>query len=91
VVPLAGRVFSWTRTWHDFGTAPELGRPFVSVLVELDGAGGRRVFGTLPGDGKGVRIGATVRGEIIEVAFDGAIIPGLRWHLADAVRSEVAA
>ena len=41
-----GRVFSWTRTWHEFGAPRELGLPFISVVVELDDAGGRRLMGT---------------------------------------------
>jgi uncharacterized OB-fold protein len=75
-----GRIFSWTRTWHDFGAPPELGLPFVSVVVELDEAGGRRLMGTLADAHADVRIGQPVEADIIQTTFEGETIPALRWR-----------
>lgn len=82
-VPLTGRIFSWTRTWHDFGAPREFTLPFVSVLVALDGAGHRRLLGTLAaGPEEVVCSGAEVIGEIITLKVDDAALPALRWRLA---------
>jgi uncharacterized OB-fold protein len=75
----SGRIFSWTRSWHDFGAPPALGLPFVSVVVEIDDAGGRRLMGTLADAQAEVHIGQPVEGEIIHVTFEGESIPALRW------------
>jgi len=76
-----GTVFTWTRTWHDFGTPRQLGLPFVTVVVSLDGAGHRRLMGTLVGDDSHLRIGAPVSGEIGSLQVDGQDLPVLRWRL----------
>jgi uncharacterized protein len=83
-VSLQGHVFSWTRTWHDFGSAPQFVRPFVTVLVELDQTGGRRVLGTVCGDSAGIHIGARVSGRIIRVALEDRELPALQWQLLAA-------
>jgi uncharacterized OB-fold protein len=75
-----GRIFSWTRTWHEFGAPPELGLPFVTVVVELDGAGGRRLMGTMANAEAQVRIGQPVEAEVIRTTFEGETIPALRWR-----------
>jgi uncharacterized OB-fold protein len=75
-----GRIFSWSRTWHPFiaELAGEL--PFVTVLVELPDAGGRRVLGLLAENGEGdIAIGDAVAG-IIQQPAD-APWPVLRWRL----------
>jgi uncharacterized OB-fold protein len=80
-----GRVFSWTRTWHSF--IPELAGelPFITVLVELPHAGGRRVLGLLTEDGDAdIAIGDAVRG-IIQHPAD-APWPLLRWQRAGTPR-----
>ncbi|WP_077036181.1 Zn-ribbon domain-containing OB-fold protein [Pelomonas sp. KK5] len=79
-----GRIFSWTRTWHEFGAPKELGLPFVSVVVELDEAGGRRLMGTLAEPMAEVKIGQPVEAEIIQTTFEGETIPALRWHRTGA-------
>jgi uncharacterized OB-fold protein len=45
-----GTVFSWTRTWQKF--TPEFASlvPYITVVVELDGAGGTRLLGLLLGN-----------------------------------------
>lgn len=80
VEPL-GRVFSWSRTWHSF--IPDLAGdlPFVTVLVELPHAGGRRVLGLLAEDGNTpIAIGDPVSG-LIQHAADSPW-PVLRWRRA---------
>ena len=60
--------------------------PYVVVLVELPGAGGRRVVGVLAhADGVTPQIGDAVRGEIEQPPDDGHW-PLLRWHLDEAKR-----
>lgn len=80
-VPLQGRIFTWTRTWHDFGAAADFGLPFVSVVVTLEGAGQRRVLGTLEGDDSTVFIGAAVTGSIGKVTVGSEVLPALRWRM----------
>jgi uncharacterized protein len=80
-VPLTGTIFTWTRTWHEFGAAKEFELPFVSVVVELDGAGHRRVMGTLAGSKDDVNIGARVTGNISRVTIDGESVPALVWKM----------
>jgi uncharacterized protein len=76
-----GTVYSWTRTWQPFAPESTGHLPYVVVLVELPGAGGRRVMGVLAhGDGVTPRIGAAVRGDI-EQPPDALHWPLLRWHL----------
>lgn len=81
-VEMSGRVFSWTRTWHPFGGSEGIGVPYVSLIVELPQAGGRRVIGLLAGDEAGLAIGAPVRGEASETSVGDARIPSLRWRIA---------
>ena len=84
-VALKGKIFTWTRTWHQFGSAPELGLPFVAVVIELDDADGRRVMGTLAGNTDNVKIGIRVSGKIENLNIDGEPLPSLRWTMhADA-------
>ena len=76
-----GTIYSWTRTWHQFGAPPELGLPFAIAIVEFPEAGGRRLFGTMADPGVEIRIGQPVVGEVIETTFEGETIPALRWKL----------
>ncbi|MGQ0626140.1 MAG: Zn-ribbon domain-containing OB-fold protein [Sporichthyaceae bacterium] len=71
----AGVVFSWTRTHNRFHPSVEV--PYLSVIVELPQAGGRRVLGLYAGQGDPV-IGAQVHGEF-EPAPDETCWPLLRW------------
>ena len=80
-VPMKGHIFSWTRTWHDFGSAKELPPPFISVVIELEGAGHRRLLGTLDSNDAAVHIGAQVTGRIIHVTVDNESIPALQWQM----------
>lgn len=76
-----GTVFSWTRTWHAFDGSAGIGVPFVSLIVELPQAGGRRLLGLLEGDAARLRIGAKVRGRIDATEIWGDRIPSLRWTI----------
>lgn len=42
-----GTVYSWTRSWYPYITELADRLPYVSVLVEVAGTGGRRVLGIL--------------------------------------------
>ncbi len=72
----SGVVFAWTRTWRQFHPTAEV--PYVTVLVELPQAGGRRILGLYTGEGDPV-IGARVRGEF-EPAPDSTSWPLIRWR-----------
>jgi uncharacterized OB-fold protein len=85
-VEMIGRIYSWTRTHHPFGGTEGIGVPFVTVVVELPGAGGIRLTGVLEGDTAMVAIGAAVAGAVRETLFDGMAIPTIRWRLKEAGR-----
>ncbi|NGY04328.1 Zn-ribbon domain-containing OB-fold protein [Solimonas terrae] len=82
-VPAEGTIFSWTRSWHAFDGSEGIGVPYVSLIVELPQAGGRRLLGLLEGDAAALRIGARVRGRIAVTEIWGERIPSLRWNLVD--------
>ena len=76
-----GSVYAWTRTWQKF--APEFAAhvPYVTVLVELPHAGGRRILGLLLGDDMvDPSIGEAVEGvfQLPSPLTGGAAI--LRWQ-----------
>lgn len=84
-VPPAGVVFSWTRTHQPF--VPEFREvlPYVTVLVELPDAGGRRVLGLLlDDDGADPVIGERVRGVIQPPSDLTSGHAVLRWKRATA-------
>jgi hypothetical protein len=83
-----GTVFSWTRTWQRF--APEFAEltPYISVVVELTGADGRRLLGLLLGDDSV----DPVIGEQLEGVFQpGSELTGgtavLRWRRVAAAHT----
>lgn len=78
-----GRIFTWTRTWHEFGSPVELGRPLALVVVELDDAGGRRLLGTMVDPLAELKIGQRVVGEVIQTTSQEETIPALRWKFLD--------
>ena len=84
-VPMTGTVYSWTRTWHPFAGVEALAKPFVSLVVALDGADHRRLTGLLEGDDQPV-IGAPVHGFISATVFAGQSIPTIKWRLTEAGR-----
>lgn len=60
-----GVVYSWIETLHAFPASQEFSSslPYTTALVELPGAGGRRLFGIVSGT-RPVEIGTRVRGWI---------------------------
>ncbi len=79
----AGSIYTWTRTWHPFPGTEALGSPFVSLVVEIAGAQGRRLTGLLEGDDRRLAIGARVRGRLTENQVAGRSIPSIRWRIVD--------
>lgn len=78
-----GTIYSWTRTWQPFTRESSGHLPYVVVLVELPGAGRRRVLGVLAhADGLIPTIGAQVRGDI-EQPPDDDHWPLIRWHVEE--------
>lgn len=81
-VALTGTIFSWIRTWLPFSPDFTGHLPFITLVVELPQAGGRRLLGVLlDADGIEPRIGQPVVGEI-EAPADPEGWPVLRWRLA---------
>lgn len=78
--PLAGTIFSWTRTHHPFGGTEGFARPFTTVLVTLDTVP-VRLLGVIEGDDAALKIGASVSGRIDRTPYNGAEIPSIRWRL----------
>ena len=74
-----GIVYAWSRSHYPFIREYGDRTPYVTALVELPHAGGRRVLGLMPDThDHDVRIGDTVDGRF-ELDKD-AIWPLLRWH-----------
>ncbi|MHB8694805.1 MAG: Zn-ribbon domain-containing OB-fold protein [Solirubrobacteraceae bacterium] len=87
-----GRVFTWTRTWQNF--TPEFAEltPYVTVVVELPQAGGRRLLGLLLAFGDDALVDP-VLGEELEGVFQpaGELTGGaavLRWRRPSAADNE---
>lgn len=72
-----GRVYSWTRSWYDFGGPRDLPVPYVSVVVELDGVGGKRLLGALEGGEPAIGLAVTAQVRVSE--FEGEALLSLRW------------
>jgi len=72
-----GRVFTWCRSHHTYMSELADLNPYVSVVVELPGAGGVRVLGMLDPDSDDVAIGDPVVGSIVEPP--NSEWPVLRW------------
>jgi uncharacterized OB-fold protein len=82
-LPAAGTVYSWTRTWYSFDRTKERADdiPYVTVLAEVDGAGGARVLGMLEGDESRLAIGARVHGVIKPPSEKSKHYPSIVWVL----------
>jgi uncharacterized OB-fold protein len=79
--PMRGEIYAWTRNWHPFGGLEAIGTPFVTVVVSLAGAGGRRLAGLLEGGEGGLTTGAGVEGRIAATPVGGDLIPSIHWRL----------
>lgn len=76
-----GNIYSWTRTWHDFGGGDAFKPPFVPVVVSLASAPGVRLIGTLDSPNSKVEIGAVVEARTTEIPILDRQIPTLIWSL----------
>ena len=79
-----GAIYTWSRTWHPFPGLEGFGAPFISVVVEVDGTGGRRQTGVLEADEAGLKIGARVTGRAASTEVMGRARPHRTWRLGDA-------
>jgi len=77
-VAMAGRVHTWIRTHRDFMSEIDVRAPYVTALVTLDDAP-LRLLGIVTGAADEVRIGARVRGVLVQP--DNAAWPLLRWEV----------
>ncbi|WP_354700123.1 hypothetical protein DSM112329_00386 [Paraconexibacter sp. AEG42_29] len=80
-VPLRGTVYSWTRTWQPFVPSFKEHLPYVTLLIELPDAGGRRILGLLIDDDGTTDpvIGEDVAGVIQPASDVTSGVPVLRW------------
>jgi len=76
-----GTVYSWTRTWHDFGGPDAFKAPFIPVVVSLAEAPAVRLLGTLDTSDREVQIGSRVRAAPTDITFLDRQIPTLIWSL----------
>lgn len=85
-----GRIFTWTRTWQPFAPSFADRLPYVTVVVELPHAGGRRLVGLLLGDDRvDPRIGDEVTGAIQAPCQRTGGVAVLRWRRAvDTARDD---
>ncbi|MGW0040060.1 Zn-ribbon domain-containing OB-fold protein [Gordonia sp. NPDC003376] len=79
-----GTVYSWSRSWYPYIEELADTLPYISILVELPHAGGRRLLGILTDDPEDTpRIGEQVVGSFER--RDGEQWPLLRWRRVAAV------
>ncbi|SDB35229.1 Zn-ribbon domain-containing OB-fold protein [Pseudomonas sp. NFACC13-1] len=74
-----GRIYSWTRSWYDFGGPRDLPMPYISVVVELDDVEGKRLLGTLDSSSVEPFIGMPVTGRTHHSEFEGEALLSIRW------------
>ena len=80
--PMEGVLYSWIRTWYGFAGAEGLETPFVTVLVALPAAGGRRLMGLFDGDDGGLVLCAPMNGALGWTNMDGRKVACIHWHHA---------
>lgn len=78
-LPRAGTVFTWTRTHHPFGGIEGIEKPFVTVIVSIDGTDDKRLMGLYADAANDPVIGDKVTAEVAHVAFGDRQVPTLRW------------
>jgi uncharacterized OB-fold protein len=79
-----GRIYAWTRSFYAFDRVAERREnvPYVTALVEIEGAGGARVLGMFEDDESKLAIDAEVIGEIRPPSEKSKGYPSIVWHLA---------
>jgi uncharacterized OB-fold protein len=76
---LTGTVYSWTKTWYPFVAERAGELPYVTVLVELPGAGNARVLGIFDGDESKLRLGAPLGGRIVPPSSSTFGLHSVTW------------
>jgi uncharacterized OB-fold protein len=81
---MSGVIYAFATTNQKFEGAEGLWDevPYVTAEVEVGGRGGPRVYGVLRGPREGLRIGASVVGEIEPASEKTRGYPAVRWRLA---------
>lgn len=78
-----GIIYAWIRSNKAYpgaeGRAGEV--PYVTLEVEVGGAGGPRIIGVLKDTDVGLKVGASVRGSIDPPSEKTRGYPGLRWSI----------
>lgn len=78
-----GTIYSWTRVWHPTHAVLNNRGPYITVVVELPGAGNVRVVGNLLGDAKQpVKVGQKVVGVFEQHDTAEPAFALLHWKVA---------
>jgi uncharacterized OB-fold protein len=80
--PMEGLAHSWAKTWYPFKGAEGLKTPFVTALVALPAAGGRRLMGLFEGDESVLALEAPLKGRLDWTDCGGRNVPCIRWRPA---------
>ncbi len=80
---ISGTIYSWTRSWYAFDRVAERAEdlPYVTLLVEIEGAGGARLLGMLQGNEDALAVGMPVRGSILAPSEKTKGYPSLVWEM----------
>jgi len=81
-VAMRGVLYSWIKTWQAFASGEDCRLPYVTVLVALPEAGGRRLLGLFEGDEAQLGFDAPLQGRVTVTRVAGAQIPSIRWRPA---------
>lgn len=79
-----GVIYAWTRSHRAYPGAEARAEdvPYVTLDVEVGGAGGPRVLGVLKGGREGLKVGAPVVGSIDPPSEKTRGYAGLRWSIS---------
>lgn len=79
---MEGVLYSWIKTWYSFAGAEGLQTPFVTVLVALPQAGGRRLMGLFEGDESVLKLDTPMKGRLDWTDLGGRKAACIRWRPA---------
>ena len=80
--PMEGVLYSWIKNHYAFAGTEGIEKPFVTALVALPAAGGRRLMGLFEGDESVLALDAPMKGRLDWTSADGRQIPCIRWRPA---------